>query len=270
MVGRVLLKAGTTWRIDGVEFISGSFDRCSTGTRFRVAKPPALIQRYLDVLPSYRDARIVEVGIRDGGSTAMIAIVATPAKFVALEIATERAAALDDLIARRKLTNSVRPHYGVDQADRALVASIVDEEMKGHAIDVVFDDASHLYDETRTSFEVLFPRMRPGGRFIIEDWPAQYRYAAKVARTVADQDARQHEAFTTRLNEAIKSGQPLATPLAQLGVELMLASVLHPEVVATVEVDKHWITVTRGGAPLDRDTFQVADLYRDYFRWFTT
>ena len=36
--------------------------------------------------------------------------------------------------------------------------------------DLIIDDASHLYSETKTSFETLFPQLRPGGLYIIEDW----------------------------------------------------------------------------------------------------
>ena len=35
---------------------------------------------------------------------------------------------------------------------------------------MVVDDASHLYEPTKKSFETLFPLLRPGGLYIIEDW----------------------------------------------------------------------------------------------------
>ncbi len=41
-------------------------------------------------------------------------------------------------------------------------------------IDVVIDDASHLYEPTRASFETLFPLLRPGGLYLIEDWQWSY------------------------------------------------------------------------------------------------
>ena len=34
----------------------------------------------------------------------------------------------------------------------------------------MIDDASHLYAQTKASFETLFPRVRPGGLYVIEDW----------------------------------------------------------------------------------------------------
>ena len=37
-------------------------------------------------------------------------------------------------------------------------------------LDLVVDDASHTYEETRSSFEFLFPLLSPGGIYVIEDW----------------------------------------------------------------------------------------------------
>jgi len=37
-------------------------------------------------------------------------------------------------------------------------------------LDLVVDDASHTYEQTKASFEILFPLLRPGGIYVIEDW----------------------------------------------------------------------------------------------------
>jgi SAM-dependent methyltransferase len=37
-------------------------------------------------------------------------------------------------------------------------------------LDLVFDDASHFYRFSKVSFETLFPLLRPGGLYVIEDW----------------------------------------------------------------------------------------------------
>lgn len=39
---------------------------------------------------------------------------------------------------------------------------------------MVIDDASHTYELTRKSFEILFPLLKPGGLYIIEDWAWAY------------------------------------------------------------------------------------------------
>jgi len=37
-------------------------------------------------------------------------------------------------------------------------------------VDLVVDDACHAYEETKASFEFLFPLLQPGGIYLIEDW----------------------------------------------------------------------------------------------------
>jgi len=44
------------------------------------------------------------------------------------------------------------------------------EEFGSDSVDLVIDDASHFLFETRESFRFLFPRLRPGGIYIIADW----------------------------------------------------------------------------------------------------
>jgi hypothetical protein len=37
-------------------------------------------------------------------------------------------------------------------------------------LDLVIDDGSHLAEQTETTFATLFPRIREGGFYVIEDW----------------------------------------------------------------------------------------------------
>ena len=65
-------------------------------------------------------------------------------------------------------------------------------------LDLVIDDASHLLPETTASFNVLFPRLRAGGLFVIEDWSWQhYRDDAVLEKLLSDEHAL--EALARRL-----------------------------------------------------------------------
>ena len=64
----------------------------------------------------------------------------------------------------------LKTYWGVDRATRKRLREIVDTEFDGVPLDLVIDDGSHLLEETRTSFETLFPRLRMGGLYVIEDW----------------------------------------------------------------------------------------------------
>jgi hypothetical protein len=50
-----------------------------------------------------------------------------------------------------------------------LCLHIIATEFGAMPLDLVSDDASHLLRETRASFNALFPRLRSGGEYIIED-----------------------------------------------------------------------------------------------------
>lgn len=61
----------------------------------------------------------------------------------------------------------------MNQEDREAVREIAEHEFDA-PLDLVIDDASHLYEPTRTSFDALFPLLRPGGLYIVEDWQMAY------------------------------------------------------------------------------------------------
>ena len=142
----------------------------STAEQFCVFKPRSTIDHYERLLAELAPAKIVELGIFRGGSTAMVAALTDPTKLVAVELSPDRIEALDDFIEVRGLAGRVEAHYSVDQGNRAQLAAIVDEAFGTDDLDLVFDDASHHPDLTRVSFDLLFPRVRPGGVFVIEDW----------------------------------------------------------------------------------------------------
>ena len=64
----------------------------------------------------------------------------------------------------------MRIYDDVDQANRRRLDEIVEQEFSDEPLDLVVDDCSHKYKATRASFNELFPRLRPGGLYTIEDW----------------------------------------------------------------------------------------------------
>jgi len=172
------------FRVGDVEF------RCEFGEShdrvFSIRKDRVRIEEYLNIVERFKTDNFVELGIGSGGSVALTALVAPPRKLVALDLGPDRVDALDKLIAERDLSERVRLHYGADQADRQRLMSILDDEFGNEPLGLVVDDASHRLDETRASFEVLFPRLRPGGLFVIEDWNHQQLISRDLAAALAD------------------------------------------------------------------------------------
>jgi hypothetical protein len=118
----------------------------------------------------FHPQQILELGIWKGGSTALWFELFQPRKLVAVDIAPEcTSEAFNSYVRTREAGGRLKPFWGVDQADSERLRQIVENEFDG-PVDLIIDDASHLYGPTKASFETLFPRLRRGGLFCIEDW----------------------------------------------------------------------------------------------------
>ena len=263
----------TRFRVDDVEF-EHSFEKGSSACPLYIRKQRPLIEATVELLQRQRFDNIVELGIAQGGSTALLAMVADPRKLVAVELSEDRIPALDEFIAQRCLTDVVRPWFGVDQGDRGRLASIVGDEFGGEALDLVIDDASHSYEETRASFETLFPFLRPDGVYVIEDWAWQLHYQYLVSAVSGLDAAHLEEAAANSAHdeERAKSGRPAGQgwskrlrpiPLETLILQLVLARACSGDVVHDLAIGKHWVEVRRGPAVLDPRSFRIVDSYLD-------
>jgi predicted O-methyltransferase YrrM len=240
------------FRVGDVEFRCGFGE--SQGRRFAIRKDRTRTEEYLEFVERFQHDNIVELGIGSGGSIALTVLVAPPRKLVAIDIRPDRVEALDDLIRERGLAERVRLHYGVDQADRERLAAILENEFGEEALGLVVDDASHRLDETRTSFEALFPRLRPGGLFVIEDWNHEHLASRALAEALTDPSPELKAQFKRRLAEG-----PPDPPLTRLVIELILVNAVSDEFVREVRVGRGCACVYRGSGELDPSTFRVAD-----------
>lgn len=118
----------------------------------------------------FRPQNILELGLWDGGSAVFWSECFQPKKHVGIDIQPrEDSEYFRKYISSRGLAGQLKTYWGTDQADAQTLRSIVSREFDG-PLDLVMDDASHLYLQTKISFECLFPLLRAGGLYIIEDW----------------------------------------------------------------------------------------------------
>jgi hypothetical protein len=252
-----------------------------------LAKPMAEVEAYRELLRSADGIRMVELGIAGGGSVALFSLLAKPSRLVALELSAERVPALDAFIESRGLGEAVHLHYGVDQADRSTVREIMALEFEGAAPDLVVDDASHRYTETVASFEVLFPRLRPGGDYIIEDWACDHDIrnlllevlndpesplepwatavmAGKVASAHGDRPPQTDVAVAALKGEA---GPP---PLSLLAGRLVVGAVEPRSGIDSIEVTPYWLRVRRSEADVDPGKYSLQSCCPDHFQSMAT
>jgi predicted O-methyltransferase YrrM len=210
-----------TFRIDDVEFVPFAIGtkQASTRKRFQLGKPD-MVDPFIAVLEEFSGGNLFELGIYHGGSAALAALVARPRTLVTVDLEAEPSEALYGFITDHGLKDVVHPFWGVDQADRERLEQIAADEFDG-LLDLVVDDASHDYGPTVAAFETLFPRLRPGGLYLIEDW---------------------------RWGLAVPQGRP---PLAQIAVDL-LAVFARTELVESITIDAGWIRVRRGNGTPER------------------
>lgn len=252
--------------IDGVGFTS-SFEPSRAATDFCIRKPRALIERTLTFLRDHRPRTIVELGIASGGGTALLALATRPERLLAVEIDADRVVALDELIDHRALTAVVHAHYGVNQSDAVRIGALVAEVFGSTPIDLVVDDASHRFTESRASFEILFPHLRPGGHYVIEDWNWQLRLAHSIARgdpqagnPQTGKPGRADEDLHRRVGLYVQDNWS-TPPLERLVLEVVLARACTHDLIGTISVEAEQVIVERGPARIDAATFRLADYY---------
>ncbi|WP_027211103.1 class I SAM-dependent methyltransferase [Burkholderia sp. WSM2232] len=138
----------------------------SEGNEFLLMKAKNFLGHYTSLRPE--DCRkVLELGVYQGGSFVFLDQLLEPEKISALELSTTTIPALDQYV--EKNSGRAKIYYGTSQDDVSKLHQIVDEDFGGE-LDLVVDDASHFYEQTKTSFKTLFPLVRPGGLYIIEDW----------------------------------------------------------------------------------------------------
>ena len=218
---------------------------------YALRKTDALAERYLQLADDFQDAQILELGIDEGASTAFLALLMKPRKLVAVDIGSHRVAELDSFVQRRDLGSSVRPYWGVDQGDRDKLQAILAREFGDVPLDLVIDDASHALAPTRTSFELLYPRLRPGGVFLIEDWSTQLWFEHGYLQGDAG-DGEEGDALA-------EVHRQLGEPLARLVCEIVAVTGYRPDVIAGIRIWDGWLEIERGPAELS-DNFSVSDL----------
>jgi demethylmacrocin O-methyltransferase len=117
--------------------------------------------RYRSFLRPFRSEAItlLEIGILKGGSLRLWRRFLPKARIVGIDLE------LPDLD-----LPGVEMHRG-DQSDEEFLESLIS---RYGGFDVVIDDGSHVGTHVRTSFRVLFPALRPGGWYVIEDLETSY------------------------------------------------------------------------------------------------
>jgi hypothetical protein len=141
----------------------------TTSEKVSLLKPRELIEIYRNLTIDPPVRLIFEIGFFQGGMPLFLADMIAPEKIVAVDCSLP-SEELTSLIARNGLSSSIELIGGVDQADTGRIRSILDSQFGSEPLDMIVDDCSHYYSQTKACFEALFGYLKPGGKYIIEDW----------------------------------------------------------------------------------------------------
>jgi len=156
----------------GPKTIKEIFEETSTDKLWRHG-----YHRYYETqLAPYRDingVRILEIGADSGISLgAWLQYFKKPAAVQGVAYGVDAAAA-------RKKACDLMPDqceklaiYSLDQSDKAALADMSEKNPDGW--DIIIDDASHYPPHQIISFQKLWPKLRPGGLYVVEDIESSY------------------------------------------------------------------------------------------------
>ena len=204
---------------------------------FLLYKSRRLIEEFDTFFSSWSDVQprsVFEIGIWEGGSPAFWFEYFRPKMHVAVDkIDREDSAHFRRYVESRGIGERLKTYWNVDQADEGRLREIVQTEFS-MPLDLVIDDGSHLLDPTRSSFEALFPFLRCGGLYVIEDWNWELMSSFR------------------------KPGHPFASKPGLVGLVEDLARVTgSSDVIHSLTIRRNFVAAEKGTSPLEDDRFDL-------------
>jgi hypothetical protein len=139
-------------------------------------KVKGLVDQYETYFKNYPEnaqpKNVLELGMWDGGSLAFWNEILKPEKIVGVDLIENGGNDyFQEYLYKINLqSKKAAPYWATNQADAARLREIIAENFGNEPLNLVFDDASHMYEPSLVSFNTIFPFMATGGVYIIEDW----------------------------------------------------------------------------------------------------
>ena len=196
----------------------------TTAEKIIVLKGKHFFKRYKEEAQHLRGApwNMVELGIFEGGSTLIFAEDFADVRIAAFDLRAENQT-VSDHIERMGFGDRVRLHYQTSQSDETELRNGIRAMFGNEPLHLVLDDASHHYDHTLASFEILFPLLAPGGKYVIEDWGWAHWPSAHY-----------------------DSGNWGGVALSSLVMQLVMAVASNPKLFTKLDVSPSMVIVTKG------------------------
>jgi cephalosporin hydroxylase len=184
------------------------------------------IEIYCDLVERERVRKVLELGVWQGGMSLFLPSFEPELRYMGVDFSPEIAPLRAIIAGLPKIAERVRIDFRTSQSDPSLPEK-VDAYFGSPTLDLVIDDASHMYDQSRRSFELFFPMLRPGAPYIVEDWGWAHWRNYKADESFAYQPS-----------------------LSNLLFEICILAASAPDIVASVDVKSSMFIVRRGTAEI--------------------
>jgi hypothetical protein len=233
-------------KINDIRFnLSFDTEQLKTGNSkedsFLLGKPKHMVEKSLAIGKRQKISRIFEMGRLHGGSVVLYDQMFDLEKIVAIDHEPKPVEVLAGYIKKHSKSHVIKPYYGINQADRRAMKTILSDEFPNRDIDLIIDDASHLYDETREAFNISFPYLKADGLYVIEDWA--------WAHWSGEHWQKDNAYFKER------------RALSNLLIELFMLAASKPDYIKDIFIDHNQIIVKRGEGILPWGEFNIGDHY---------
>lgn len=166
------IEGAQTFTLDGETFLQDlriRHERALTSEdAYTIVKTNTHLNLY-SYFKQFSPKSIFEIGYFEGGSSVFIDRLYSPDRLTCVDNRRTRIAAVDDYIVRRNREHAMTVVHDFDQVNVEGLIELADR-YHGDGLDIVFDDASHMYEQTKATLSVLFPRLKPGGFYVLEDY----------------------------------------------------------------------------------------------------
>ncbi len=219
----------------------------SSESFFLLGKSRSMIERSVSIGQQQKINKVFDMGIFKGGSVVLYDQIFQPEKIVAIDYNKKQVDALTGYIYRRNKIDKIKPFYGINQADRSAMERILASEFPERDIDLIVDDASHFYKETKEAFNITFPYLRAGGQYIIEDW-AWAHWPGKPWQT------NPWHFWKPRPFRGTKA-------MSNLLIELFMLAASRSDFIEGIFINHNVIIVKKGNGNLPDGQFDIEDHY---------
>lgn len=156
------------FRVGGLTFNTSTTDysRKTTDQEIVLLKNKGMLDTYRGLFGGKPIRNILEFGTWEGGSPLYFVAGTNIERFVGIDLRDPIEPVLKHA---ERFGDRLKLVYSTSQSDRSAVTQAINDNFDG-PIDLIIDDASHMYEHTKASFDIAFPRLRVGGLYIIEDW----------------------------------------------------------------------------------------------------